>query len=361
MSSLISPYPVLSKLDSLKAALLKRRHDTGTIGAEVSEVAVPRIDEGEVLVEMKACGLCGTDLEKIRGEYTSAMPIIGHEAVGVISSVGEAVPDLKVGDRVFPHHHVPCHECYLCLRGKETMCPEYKTSNLEPGGFSEYIRVPLWNVSKGGVSPLPVRLPFDEGSLIEPLACCVRALDRCKARSGDAALVVGAGPIGMMHAFLLRTMNARVYVSDVAEPRLGFAEEASVGTVLDAGKRNVPEVVKVETGGRGADLVIVATGSQRAVVQALMSVRMGGTICLFGIPPEGSAIDLDLSMVYSSAVTIMSSYGADETDVSKAIKLLSGRRPDLRPLITHHFALAEFEKGVRAMASGEAMKVVITP
>jgi L-iditol 2-dehydrogenase len=343
----------------LKAVLLRR--STRGVSAVVSETAVPRIGKGEVLVEMKACGLCGTDLEKIRGEYTSAMRVIGHEAVGVVAKVGPGVTGLEAGDRVFPHHHVSCHDCHFCERGDETVCPEYKTSNLDPGGFSEFIRVPRWNVGKGGVSRLPPRLPFDEGTMIEPLACCIRALERYGVMPGDSALVVGAGPIGMMHSMLLRWMRARVFVSDVADPRLKFAENASVGTVLDARKKKVPEAVKRETGGRGADLAIVASGSGKAVVQAIDSVRRGGTVCLFGIPAEGSTIELDLSRVYGSTVKVFSSYGADEADVSKAIRLLSSRRPDFRPLITHHYPLEEFEKGVRAMASGEAMKVVISP
>ena len=324
------------------------------------EVATPQVGEGELLVEMKACGLCGTDIEKIKGEYTSAMPVIGHEAVGIVSRGYEAA-GLKEGDRVFPHHHVSCHECYFCRRGDETVCQEYKTNNLDPGGFAEFIRVPRWNVSKGAVSRLPPNLPFDEGTLTEPLACCIRALERCGAKSGDSVLVVGAGPIGMMHSMLLKSMNARVFVSDVAKPRLDFAGSSSVGTVLNAARDNVAEEVKKETGGVGADIAMVASGSDRAVGQALEAVRKGGTVCLFGIPAEGSAIVLNLSRVYSSTVRIMSSYGADESDVSKAIKALSARTPDLRPLITHRIPLGRFEEGVRAMASGEAMKVVITP
>ena len=343
----------------MKAVLLARTQ-TG-VGAAVKDVAIPRLGRGEVLVEMKACGLCGTDLEKINGEYTSAMPVVGHEAVGVVSGVGDGTAGFREGDRVFPHHHVACHECYLCRRGDETVCQEYKTCNLDPGGFAEYIRVPGWNVSKGAVSRLPPTLPFDEGTLIEPLACCVRALDRCAVKPGDSVLVVGAGPIGMMHSLFLESMKAKVFISDVAKPRLEFAERSSVGTVLNAANGKVPNEVKDGTGGVGADLAIVASGSDKAVGQALESVRKGGTVCLFGIPAEGSAIVLNLSRVYSSTVRIMSSYGADEADVSRAIGALSARRPDLRPLITHRFPLERFEEGVRAMASGEAMKVVVTP
>jgi len=344
----------------LKAVLLKRSPD-GALKARVSEIPVPAIGRGEVLVEMKACGLCGTDIEKLRGEYTSAMPIIGHEAVGTVSVVGAGVEGLKEGDRVLPHHHVPCYQCYYCRRGDETVCSEYKTSNLDPGGFSEFIRVPAWNVSKGGMLRLPKHMEFEEGALIEPLACCVRAPEKCGARAGDSALVVGAGPAGMMNALLLRSMKAKVVVSDVAESRLQFAKAASVGSVLNAEREDVPGAVREETGGRGADLAIVASGSERAVVQALRSVRKGGIVCLFGIPVGGSAIDYDLSRIYDSTMTITASYGAVESDVARAAGIISNSRPEFRQLITHRFALEEFDKGVEAMVKGQGMKVVITP
>jgi L-iditol 2-dehydrogenase len=343
----------------MEAVLLKKRQD-GAVGAEVSEIPVPSIGRGELLIEMKACGLCGTDIEKLRGEYTAAMPVIGHEAVGVVSEVGEGVSGLKVGDRVFPHHHVPCYSCYYCNRGDGTACPEYKTSNLDPGGFSEYIRVPRWNVERGGVLPLPPEVGFEEGALIEPLACCIRALDECSVRPGDVALVVGAGPVGMMHALLLGPMKARVMISDIVKPRLRFAEHASVGTALDAGSQDVPDVVRRETEGRGADLVIVASGTQRAVSQAMHSVRKGGTVCLFGVPVEGSVLEYELSKVYNSMITIRASYGAVEKDTTRAISTISSRNADFRRLITHSFPLKEFEKGIRKAVSGDGMKVVIT-
>jgi L-iditol 2-dehydrogenase len=344
----------------MKAVLLKRGGN-GALRAEVSEVPVPSIGRGELLVEMKACGLCGTDIEKLRGEYTAAMPVVGHEAVGLVSEVGEGVSGLKVGDRIFPHHHVPCYSCYYCNRGDETACPEYKRSNLDPGGFSEYIRVPRWNVERRGVLPLPPDVGFEEGALIEPLACCIRALDECSVKPGDVALVVGAGPIGMMHALLLGPMEVRVMISDVVKSRLKFAEQASVVTALDAGTQTIPDVVRRETEGRGADLVIVASGSQRAVAQAMQSVRKGGTVCLFGVPVEGSVLDYELSKVYNSMITIRASYGAVETETARAISVISRRNADFRRLITHTFPLEEFEKGIQKAVNGDGMKVVITP
>src|SRR3972149_6256909 len=124
-------------------------------GVVVDDVPPPGLKAGDMLVEMKACGLCGTDIEKLEGRYTASPPVIGHEAAGVVAGVGEGAEGFKVGDRVFPHHHVPCSECYFCKHGSETMCARYRESNLDPGGFAEYFRVPAWNVQRGGVLKLP--------------------------------------------------------------------------------------------------------------------------------------------------------------------------------------------------------------
>ena len=328
---------------------------------EVVELGQPTAGSGEIVVAMKACGLCGTDLEKIRGEYTASMPVIGHEAVGVVSSVGERVEGHNVGDRVFPHHHVPCYECELCKAGSETMCEKYRTSNIVPGGFSDYFRVPEWNVSKGGVLRLPDSVPFEAASLIEPLACCVRALRRCKVMPGDSVLVVGAGPVGMSHALVLEQMGAKVMLSDVSEARLDFAAEAGFATVLNAAKEDVPSRVTSETGGLGADVAIVATGSKQAIVQGLRSIRKGGKVCLFGVPTKGSVLDYDVSELYNSEQQIITSYAATEDDTKEALRIISSNTSDFGRLVTHRFPLSRFSEAVEVASSARSMKVVLTP
>ncbi len=344
----------------MKAVLLSGAAGAGGVRAEVSEVPVPRIAPGELLVEMKACGLCGTDIEKMLGHYTAAMPVLGHEAVGVVSAVGGDIAGLKEGDRVFPHHHVPCQECYYCRHGDQTMCKDYRTSNIDPGGFSEFFRVPSWNVAEGGVLRLPANVGFEEASLIEPVACCIRALDKCSVQHDESVLVVGAGPVGMMHSLLLLSKKARVVVSDVSEARLRFAERAKIETVLDASKRDVSEAVRKETGGRGADLVIVAAGSQKAIVQALRSVRKGGKVCLFGLPAKSTILDYDISDIFNSEVSVITSYGATDKETAKALELMASREVNFGSLITDRFPIEEFEKAVRTSSRAGGMKVVIT-
>ncbi len=311
------------------------------------------------MVEMKACGLCGTDLEKMRGEYTASMPVLGHEAVGVVSELGEGVEGFRVGDRVFPHHHVPCYDCYYCRAGNETMCDMYRKSNIVPGAFSESFKVPEWNVSKGGVHKLPDENSFDEGALIEPVACCLRAV-RSYAKWGETALIVGAGPIGLMNALLLEPMEVRVMVSDVVRPRLDFAEKLKLGIVLDASHEDVPKRARAETQGRGVDMTLVASGSRSAILQALASVRKGGRVCLFGVPPKGTVMDYDISMLYNSEQQIVTSYGATDTDTREAMGIITSN-PEFARLVTHRFPIAEFDDAVKAATEGTTVKVVVTP
>jgi len=340
----------------MKHVLLKSAGDVS-----VEETTPPALNQGDILVEMKACGLCGTDIEKLHGRYVASQPVLGHEASGVVADMGDGVEGFNVGDRVFPHHHVPCYKCHFCRNGSETMCPHYRASNLDPGGFSEYFRVPAWNVKGGGVLKLPSNLSFEEASLIEPAACCMRSINRCDVSEDETVLVVGAGPIGVTHVQLLSLRGPKILVSDINSTRLQFAERSGASAVYDATKIDVPSKVREETGGIGADLVIVASGNAKAMIQALNSVRKGGKICLFGVPAKGTRLDYDFSDIFNSEVSIITSNAATEVETKTTLKLMEEHRLDLLFLITHRFRLDEFEKAVETAKQGNCGKIVITP
>jgi L-iditol 2-dehydrogenase len=340
----------------LKSVLLKA---TGNVVVE--ELATPSLKYGDILVEMRTCGLCGTDIEKMHGQYTAALPVLGHEAAGVVAEVSEGVEGLKVGDRVFPHHHVPCYNCHFCRHGSETMCSHYRTSNLDPGGFSEYFRVPAWNVQRGGVLKLPDHVSFEEASLIEPTACCIRSLNRSQISEGASVLVVGAGPMGLTYLQLLLLRGAKVFVSDLSETRLRFAEKMGVSSVYDVGKTDVPSEIRKETESQGVDMAVVVSGNPKAIVQALKAVRKGGTVCLFGVPVKGSVLDYDFSDIFNSELSIISSYGAVEAETKAALQLIGDRKLNLGSLITHRFALEKFNDAVETAKRGNCIKVIITP
>ena len=340
----------------MKYILLK---PTGKVAVE--ESPPPVLKKGDILVQMKACGLCGTDVEKMQGRYLASQPVLGHEASGVVSEVGEDVEGFKVGDRVFPHHHVPCYQCHLCRHGSETMCPHYRASNLDPGGFSEYFRVPAWNVDHGGVLRLPGHVTFEEASLIEPTACCIRALNRCNVSGDETVLIIGAGPIGLTHLRLLSIRGATVMVSDINVTRLEFAERLGASLVYDATKTDFSSKIKEQTGGMGADLVVVASGSSVALAQALNAVRKGGKVCLFGVPAKGSRLDHDLSDIFNSEISIITSNAATEVESKAALKLMEEHKLNLASLITHRFKISDFEMAVETAFEGNCGKIIITP
>lgn len=340
----------------MKAVLLKESNKV-----VVEELSMPQLDKGDILVEMKACGLCGTDIEKMHGQYTAARPVLGHEATGIITAVGADVDGFKVGDRVFPHHHTPCYNCHFCKHGGETMCSSFRTSNLDPCGFAEYFRVPAFNIQQGGVLKLPGSVGFEAASLIEPVSCCIRGLNRCGVSRGDSVLVVGAGPMGLMHLQLLKQLGAQVLISEVNPVRIAYAEKMGAHRVYDAAKADVPSTVRKDTDGRGVDVALVAAGNPKTIVQALKSVRKGGTVCLFGVPIVGSVLDYDFSNIFNSEISIVSSYGSTERETNEALRMIEEHRIDAASLITNRFKLDEFEKAVETAMKGDSLKVIITP
>lgn len=330
-------------------------------GFSVIETESPRAGAGEIVVRMAACGLCGTDIEKIEGGYVGSPPVIGHEAAGIIEEVGAGVSGLERGDRVVPHHHAPCYSCYYCRSGSPTMCPDYRRYNFVPGGFAEFFKVPAWIVERGGVLRLPDGVGLEEASLTEPTACCLRAIRRIGLRRGESALVVGAGPAGLTHAQLLLRLGASIVMTaDKAPPRLRFAER--IGShPIDVSDEAAEGLVSELTEGRGADVAIVATGSPAGLEFALRAVRRGGRVCLFGIPPVNSRLNYDISDLLVREVSIISSNAAVEEDMSEALRLIASGEIDARSMITHRFGIEEFGDALRVAKEGSCIKAVIVP
>lgn len=326
----------------------------------LEDVPIPKNGRGEILVRMRAGGICGTDLEKIHGSYGPA-GILGHEVSGVIEQMGEEVKDLARGDRVVAHHHVPCYSCYYCQHGDHTMCDSFKSTNLDPCGFAELFRVPEFNVSRGAVVPLPGTVGFEEAALLEPTACCIRALDKLQVQAGDKVLLVGLGPTGLTHLQLLRNTGAGLVLgSDFQKARLEMARKLGADIVFDAAQQNVPDEVKKATT-TGVDLAIVSTGNPKALSQALSSVRKGGRIMLFGAPAQNASFQLDVSSLFSRQVSILTSYSCVEAEISRALHLVQRKAVDLTSMITHRFPLKQAPEALEfAGSSTSAVKTIIT-
>ena len=327
----------------------------------VKDVPIPKLATGDILVRMEASGICGTDLEKIEG-HLGPGGVLGHEVSGTIQEVADDVTDHKPGERVVVHHHVPCYKCSECSAGNFTLCSEFKKTNIDPCGFAEYFRVPKYNVVRGAVIHLPPELSFEEGAMIEPTACCIRAIERARVQKSDNILVVGLGPTGLTQIQLLRkATTGRIIGSDIIDARLKLGMKLGADETVNALTKDVATHVR-ETTENGADLAIVSTGNEKALNQAFSSVRKGGRILLFGAPAQGASYRLNVSELFSRQITFLSSYSCVEADMEEAIGLVSEKRLDLKSLISDRFKLRDAERATEsARTTKTAIKTIILP
>lgn len=342
----------------MKAAFVRGRNRVC-----IDNVDTPKVGEHEALVSMKSCGLCGSDLEKVYGDYMMVSTRLGHEPAGVVTELGQSVQGFKIDDRVFIHHHVSCNACHYCWHGDYTMCALYQNSNIEPCGLSEQILVPETNTTKGGLVKLPDNLSFDQASLIEPLACCIRGLSKCRMQKGDDVVVLGAGPAGVMLAVIAKLSGAgKILMADTNRFRLDFAEKHFDVDILNpSGGSDLVKAIEDYTHHRGADLTMVATGNPRALIQSLDVTRKGGDILIFGIPAKDNMIHWEMGKMYSKELSVIPSYASSEIEINQAIRILSLRLIELDLLITHRFDLEYIAEAIEcAHNAKDAMKVLIT-
>jgi L-iditol 2-dehydrogenase len=335
---------------------------TGSGSVALAETATPHASSGEVVVALAACGVCGTDLEKLRGNYRST-GILGHEPVGRVSAVGGNVSDLEVGDRVFVHHHVPCLHCEVCARGDFTFCPTYSKTNIVPGGFAESFRVPAENVERGAVLRLDDGVSWEVGALLEPAGCALTAIRRVGLPAGASVVVLGLGPVGILYARIARALGAGwVGGSEVAPLRRRIAESGGVSATADPREEGaVRTMVDRGTGGAGVDLAVVATGHPSVAREATRVVRRGGTINFFGLPEAGSRLDADLQDLYLRGIRMIPSYATTEPDIREVHRLVVEGKLRLDDLVTHRLPLERIDDAFRlAGRPDEAVKVVVT-
>ncbi len=327
----------------------------------IRDDADPRPGRGDVLVEMRACGICGSDVEKVFGRYGQPSRRLGHEPAGVVKEIGEDVSQVDIGDRVFAHHHVPCYSCRYCSHGNETMCPKYYETNLVPCGLAEKFVVPEWNVRRGGLLKLPDSVSFEEASLIEPLACCIRSWTKIAHQRGDSVAVYGIGSTGMMHAMLaLEYGFENVFCLDVNQFRLDFAQKLPITGAIHAQDPERKEKIMSKTE-IGVDAAVVSTGSLAALKDAVRMLRRGGTLMMFGVPSAGDSLGIDMSDIYSREITISTSYAASDKDTKAALDMIDSKKIPVHQMITHRYGLQDSREAFEHAHSGrDAMKIIIT-
>lgn len=325
----------------------------------VADVPRPVPAKGEVLVRLRCCGICGTDVEKVHGKGITTS-VLGHEEVGEVAQLGSGVTGLAVGDRVYAHHHVPCGICDLCSRGEQTLCAEYSRHNLEPCGLAEYFIVPKYNVERGAILRLPEGMGFEEASFIEPLACCIRGLARTNAATARTVLIIGAGPVGLLHLKLLRAYGEkRVAVSDVSDYRLGLAAKMGADLTFSATDQAGRDAALAAMPG-GPELVILATGSTGAFEEATRAVGRGGTILLFGAPKKGATATLDIARYFLNGTRLVSSYAASEAETNQAMRMIADGTVVVSDMITHRFPLERSADAFAVADQQRCMKALIT-
>ncbi len=334
----------------------------GTGDIRIEDMPLPEIGDEEVLLQVKACGLCGTDLQKYLHGLVEPGVVLGHEVAGNVVEVGREVSRASPGDRVIVPHHIPCFVCHYCRHGNYTMCEDFKPTQISPGGFAEFIKVSGPSVSKGMLK-IPDDLSYDEGALTENTACCLRALEKCNLTPGDCVVVVGSGPAGLIHIQLSRALGAgKVVALDLLDGRLEVARRMGADVVINAGSSDVVQRVKEETGGLGADVVMVAVGSTQALTQAISLARKGGVVNFFAECPPGSTLKIDPNIIYGSEIILLGSYSSTPLELRSALELIHSRRIDVAGLITHRLKLEELKRAFDlASQRKEALKIIINP
>jgi L-iditol 2-dehydrogenase len=342
---------------------------------------VPKIGPRELLVKVAVCGVCPTDLKKIKYGTVPPPRVFGHETAGTIVKIGKLVRGFKVGERVALHHHVPCLDCHFCRHRAFAQCQQYKrtgiTAGFEPagGGFAEFVRV--MDFVLPGVVKIPDRNSFEEGAMLEPVNTVLKAVKRLSLQRGDAVLVAGQGPIGLMFTGLLDLQGFNVIATDLLESRLRLARKFGAHSVFKAhatryyfptdssksrtGSPQLPQPIHRATRGRGLDAAILAVPSDDALRQALHWVRGAGQVLLFAHTRRGAMSEVDLASVCVDEKDLIGSYSADFMLQREVARIIFSRQLDVRPLITHSFPLEKISAAI-ALAerpTAASLKIVV--
>jgi L-iditol 2-dehydrogenase len=347
----------------------------GVNDVRLETVPVPAIAAGELLVRVHTCGVCGTDLKKIASGSHTAPRIFGHETSGVIAAVGAGVTKFEPGDRVVVFHHIPCRNCYYCRHKTFAQCPTYKkvgcTAGFEPsgGGFAEYVRVMDWIVDQGTVK-IPQGVSFEQACFVEPVNTCMKGIDALRLQPGETVLAIGQGPIGIILSVLARRAGATVITSDLYPERLRIAKSLGFERMIDASQQDAVRYVREQTEGRGADVVILAVGSNALIRSAMDAARPGGRVLLFAQTQRGEVV-VDPAAICVDEKTLVGSYSASVDLQEESVRFVMNqgidrettREMDLEQLISHRFPLQEAARALELAAHPQpaSMKVVIQP
>lgn len=334
----------------------------------VDRVPVPRCGQAEMLVQVDACAVCGSDLKSSKvGNPRIKPPLtMGHEFTGIIRKIGQSATagGLAVGDRVVMATTVSCGQCEYCRRGWPNVCADLAPMGFSyPGGMAEFVVIPERALVNGHVLAVPASLPAEHACLAEPVSCAVNCVENCNVRQGDTVVVLGAGPMGLINVCVARGMGAaRIILSEVSPQRLAMAESFGCDILVNPAEQDLPTIVKDATGGIGADVAIVAAPAAAPQEQAVQLVRKRGTVCLFASLPSGRHIlQMDSRAIHYNELRVIGTSDSTPAHVALSVKLLAEGRVPAGKLASHILPLAQVHKAFELMEQGEALRVVLKP
>ncbi|MEK7332213.1 MAG: zinc-binding dehydrogenase [Nitrospirota bacterium] len=326
---------------------------------ELLKTKIPKTSEGELLVKIKAALTCGTDLKAFsRGHHVIPMPgVFGHEFSGIVADAGKGVRKFKKGDEIMAVHSAPCLKCRYCKKGLCNLCENIMDTKVL-GAFAEYILLPP-HIVKQNVFHKPGNLTFKEAAFLEPLSCVVHGMSGLNIKKGDKALVIGAGPIGLLHLLLLKNKGADVIITGFEKKRLALAKKlgASVAVAPD----NLANAINKFTAGLGVDYVFECTGQPDIWQSSVNYVRRGGTVILFGGCKSGTTVTYDTGRLHYDEITLKGVFHFTPDDVRQAYNLLKSRKIKVSKLITGESQLKDTEKAFLKLSRGKGIKYAIIP
>jgi L-iditol 2-dehydrogenase len=333
----------------------------------VEEVPVPEVGQGEVLIKVAACGICGTDIKKIYQRYVEPPQILGHEVAGTVVAIGAGVTKWKLGDRVMSFHHTPCGKCFFCQKRSFSQCKQYKSTGLtggftpNGGGFGEYVKAMPW-VAERGIVALPDNVSFEEATFIEPINTIVKAVQKARVEPGETVLIIGCGPIGLQLLMVTKSAGGRIYTSDPVATRR--AKSVTLGAIdsFDPISGKLVGEIQARTEGRGADAVLVAVAHPAVVVEALAAARPGGRVLLFAANDPVTKIEFPAAAVGIDEKEILGSYSAAVDIQDSAAALVLQKKLPVMEIVTHRFPLARIQEGLdlAARPTEDSLKILIT-
>ena len=336
---------------------------------EVREVDKPKCGQGEILIKVKACAVCGTDLRIFRGQKKIDVQITGHEISGIIEEIGEGVEGYSVGDKVIPETVVGCGVCEACKKGEENRCRrKYKAIGYQfNGGYAQFLLMPKPAVKQGNVIKIPKSLSFEEASIVEPLSCVINGGYPFKLRpQGFNAAIIGAGIIGMLHTEYAKQKGARVILINRSSSRLVLAQKIGlpVDTYIDSSTCSPVDKVKELTDGLGADVVICAASSKEIQREALEMAAVDADVSFFaGIPKEDSYANIDGNLIHYNELHVHGANASNRSQYLEALNLVVSGKVDAKMFITHKFPLEKIDEAINALEnrSMDTIKVIVDP